>query len=86
MGTRTVRLDEEAEGTLQRLRNLTGLSISEVLKRGLSAYESEALAKAARRPYDVFRELDLGDGGHARTPGRQAKAAIADVIRGKHRR
>ena len=86
MGTRTVRLDDEAEKTLQRLRNLTGLSISEVLKRGLSAYESEALAEAARRPYDIYRELDLGEGGHAQAPGQEAKAAIADVIRRKHRR
>ena len=35
MGTRTVRLDDEAENTLARLRKTTGLSISEVLKRGL---------------------------------------------------
>ncbi len=34
MGTRTVRFDDEAENTLARLRKLTGLSISEVLKRG----------------------------------------------------
>lgn len=34
MGTRTVRLDDEAEKTLASLRRLTGLSISEVLKRG----------------------------------------------------
>ena len=86
MTTRTVRLDDEAEKTLQRLRTLTGLSISEVLKRGLSAYESDALANAVRRPYDVYRDLDLGDGGHAHAPGREAKAAIADVIRRKQRR
>lgn len=84
MGTRTVRLDDEAEKSLQRLRNLTGLSISEVLKRGLSAYESEALSTAARRPFDLYRELDLGEGGRAKAPGRKAKAAIADVIRGRH--
>lgn len=86
MGTRTVRLDEAAEKTLQRLRNLTGLSISEVLKRGLSAYESEALASATRRPYDLYRELDLGAGGDAQAPGREAKTTVADLIRRKHRR
>jgi hypothetical protein len=86
MSTRTVRLDDEAEKTLQRLRSLTGLSISEVLKRGLSAYEPEALARTARRPYDIYRELDLGEGGHAQAPGREAKAALVDAIRQKHRR
>ncbi len=41
MGTRTVRLDDEAEKTLAKLKKVTGLSISEVLKRGLSAYEEQ---------------------------------------------
>ena len=86
MGTRAVRLDTEAEKTLERLRNLTRLSISEVLKRGLSAYESEALAKAARRPYNIYRDLDLGAGGHSQAPGREAKPAAADLIRRKHGR
>ena len=37
-----MRLDEEAEKTLACLRRLTGLSISEVLKRGLMAYQATA--------------------------------------------
>ena len=71
MGTRTVRLDEEAERTLERLRNVTGLSISEVLKRGLSAFEAQAMDQADRRPYDIYRKLDLGEGGYARAPARR---------------
>lgn len=86
MGTRTVRLDDEAEKTLQRLRNVTGLSITEVLKQGLSAFEQQALEKAKRRPFDIYRELDLGEGGYAVAPARQAKSAIAGTIRAKHKR
>lgn len=86
MSTRTVRLDEEAEETLERLRNLTGLSISEVLKRGLSAYESEAVSQAQRTPYDIYRQLDLGEGGYARAPATEAKRAVKDAIRRKHQR
>ena len=37
MGVRTVRLDDEAERTLAAVRKRTGLTISEVLKRGLRA-------------------------------------------------
>ena len=37
MGTRTIQLDDDAEATLSILCNQTGLSISEVLKRGLQA-------------------------------------------------
>jgi predicted CopG family antitoxin len=62
MATRTVRLDDEAETTLERLRRITGLSISEVLKRGLAAYETQARAEASRRPYDIYRKLELVHG------------------------
>lgn len=85
MGTRTVRLDEDAEKSLARLRSLTGLSISEVLKRGLSAYENEARSLARRTPYDIYCELDLGEGGYARAPATEAKRAVKDAIRRKHR-
>ncbi len=85
MGTRTVRLDAEAEKTLSRLRSITGLSISEVLKRGLSAYEVQAI-QAPRKPYDIYRELDLGAGGYAIVPAKKAKSAVADAIRKKHNR
>lgn len=83
MSTRTVRLDEEAEETLERLRNLTGLSISEVLKRGLSAFESEALSQVQLTPYEIYRELDLGEGGYAIAPATEAKRAVKDAIRRK---
>jgi Arc/MetJ-type ribon-helix-helix transcriptional regulator len=86
MSTRTVRLDDEAEKTLERLRNITGLSISEVLKRGLRAYESEAMERTHRKPYDIYRELDLGEGGYAVAPAKEAKTAVADAIRRKHKR
>jgi hypothetical protein len=86
MATRTVRLDDEAETTLERLRRITGLSISEVLKRGLAAYETQALAETSRRPYDIYRALDLGPGGYAAAPARDAKSAVSDAIRRKHGR
>jgi hypothetical protein len=86
VGTRTVRLDDDAEKTLSRLRQITGLSISEVLKRGLSAYESQAMEPANRKPYDIYRELDLGQGGWAVAPAREAKFALAAAIRRKHQR
>ena len=86
MGVRTVRLDDETERELARLRNATGLSISEVLKRGLKAYRAQVAGESLRTPYEIFKQLDLGPGGYARSPARQAKAAAADLIRRKHRR
>lgn len=86
MGMRTVRLDDEAEKTLERLRKITGLSISEVLTRGLKAYEDQAIEQTSRKPYDIYRNLDLGDGGYAIAPARQAKSAVKNAIRRKHKR
>ena len=86
MSTRTVRLDDEAEQTLARLRSVPGLSISEVLTRGLKAYEAQTLQQVHRLPYDIYRELDLGQGGYAVAPAQDVKSAIAEVIRRKHQR
>jgi len=86
VGTRTVRLDDEAEKTLAKLKKFTGLSISEVLKRGLSAYEEQAMQQAARNPFAIYRELDLGEGGYAIEPARHAKSAIKEAIGRKHKR
>ncbi len=71
MGARTVRLDDEAENTLEQLRSITGLSISQVVKEGLTALETQALQHAKRKPCDIYRELELGEGGNARAPAGQ---------------
>jgi hypothetical protein len=85
MATRTVRLDVEAEHALASLTKSTGLSISEVLKRGLIAYKQQAQnAPAERAPYELFCQLDLGPGGYARAAAKDAKAAIRTAIARKH--
>lgn len=85
MATRTVRLDKEAEHALASLTRSTGLSISEVLKRGLMAYKRQAQdAPAERAPYEFFRQLDLGPGGYSRAPAKDAKRAIRAAIARKH--
>lgn len=83
MGTRTVRLDDEAEKTLARLRKATGLSISEVLKRGLVTFEQQARRRTVVRPIDVYRRLALGQGGWSIAPARDAKQAVRESIRRK---
>jgi hypothetical protein len=83
MGTRTVRLDDEAEKTLAKLRKATGLSISEVLKRGLRAYAQRARSEGEVRPYEIYRRLDLGVGGWSVAPASDAKRAVKEVLRRK---
>ena len=86
MGIRTVRLDDDAESVLADLRQRTGLSISDVLKRGLQAFESSSRDAATKTPYEIYRALDLGQGGYAVAPARDAKSAVAKVIATKHRK
>ncbi|MEP7248064.1 MAG: ribbon-helix-helix protein, CopG family [Gammaproteobacteria bacterium] len=85
MATRTVRLDAEAEHALASLTRATGLSISEILKRGLMTYKQQAQnAPAEHAPYELFRQLDLGPGGYARAAAKDAKVALRSVIARKH--
>ena len=83
MGTRTIQLDDDAEATLSALCNQTGLSISEVLKRGLQAYVALAPKVPTETPYQVFSRLDLGPGGYAIAPAKSAKKAATEAIRKK---
>jgi hypothetical protein len=76
MGTRSVRLDDEAERALGDIIDRTGLSISDAIKQGLIEYRRRALAAASRKPADFFREFDLGEGGYAIGSARDSKALL----------
>lgn len=85
MSTRTVRMDAASDATLADLQRRTGLSISEVMRRGLRAYERELNSDITRRPYEVYKGLGLPrKGERALAPAAKAKEVIADVIRKKH--
>lgn len=83
MATRTVRLDAEAERTLQEVREATGLPISEALKRGLRALQERVRNTGRARPYDIYRELDLGAGGYAIAPSTESRRGVKQAIRKK---
>ncbi len=86
MATRTVRLDDEAEAALERIRDATGLPISEALKQGLRALSQRVAQDAARTPYDVYRRLDLGPGGYAIAPSTDTRRGVSAALRRKFRR
>jgi hypothetical protein len=85
MGTRTVRLDDETEETLEKIRRTTGLSISEVLKRGIQAFRKEASGRPPLTPFEIYRKLDLGPGGYAIAPSTDVRRAVREALRKKHR-
>lgn len=86
MGTRTVRLDHESERLLARICQNTGMSVSAALKRGLVLVASGQANQPGAEPFTIYRSLDLGPGGYARAPAREAKASVRAVVRRKHHR
>ncbi len=86
MGTRTVRLDDEAEKALGEIRRLTDLSISDALKDGLLALRERVRQERATTAWDVYERIDLGPGGYSIAPAAETKARVTARIRRKHRR
>lgn len=86
MGSRTVRLDDEAEDALLEIRRATGMTISQALKKGLLALR-ETIGERKPTPWEIYERIDLGPGGYGTTPpaGRFKRAAW-EAIRKKHRR
>jgi hypothetical protein len=80
MSTRSVRLDDAAERVLARLRRLTGLSISDLLRRGLAAYEQVTRNARSMRPYEIYARLELKSGGWAAASARKAKHGVHAAI------
>lgn len=84
MGTRTVRLDDDGEQILEDLVRETGLSISAVLKRGLQVMRDQ-LAEAPTA-YEIYQDLDLGEGGYSSAPSTETRRGVQEAIRRKHAR
>ena len=85
MGSRSVRLDQESESALSEVMAKTGLSISEVIKKGLIAYRETARRGGKKSPADFFREFDLGEGGYGTAPARQAQEAVKNKLRNQRK-
>ena len=83
MGTRTVRLDDEAEAALDEIVRGTGLSISGALKQGLITLRENLAKQGHQFPYDIYATLDLGPGGYAIAPSTDARRGMQEAIRRK---
>jgi len=86
MALRTVRLDEDTEKILEQLVEGTGQSISTVLKQGLLALRDRQIAQPGKTAYDIYQELDLGEGGYAIAPSTETRRGVQEAIRRKMRR
>jgi hypothetical protein len=86
MGTRSVRLDDEAEQALRVLTATTGASVSDVLKRGLLELRDRTAVAYGRSAWQIYAELELGPGGYAQAPARQSAAGVRVILRRKRKR
>lgn len=83
MATRTVRLDDEAEEILAQLMHKTGLSISELIKKGLFALRECLETPSDRSAWDLYEKLDLGPGGYSINPSTESRRGIQEALRRK---
>lgn len=86
MSTRTVRLDAEAERTLKDIQDATGLPISEALKEGLRALRERLTTPSKLSAYELWKSFDLGAGGYAIAPAREARRGVRLALDRKRRR
>ncbi|MFQ5563588.1 MAG: hypothetical protein ACE5FO_08465 [Parvularculaceae bacterium] len=81
MPGRTVRLTEEEDRLLSRIRKSTGWTASRALKEGLRALERDLSKSPARKAFDIYAALDLGPGGYASGPSTQSREVAAAAIK-----
>jgi hypothetical protein len=86
MGTKSVRLDDEAEQALEQIRQATGLSVSGVLKEGLLALRSRLEQQSPHTPYEIYAQLDLGPGGYASAPSTEVRRGVHQAVARKLKR
>ena len=83
VGTRTVRLDDEAEAALDEIVRGTGLSISSALKQGLITLRDNLAEQAHQVPFDIYAKLDLGPGGYSIAPSTETRRGVLEAIQRK---
>jgi len=86
MATRTVRLDEESERALAEIRRHTGMQVSTALKQGLLSVRDGLRAAHRGNPYEIYARIELGPGGYACAPARQAKKYIKTMLEARRQR
>lgn len=86
MATRTVRFDDETEKVLSEVRSATGWPISEALKRGLRSVRDALRRTPVQKPYDIYKQLDLGPGGYAIASSSNTRAGVRLALKRKRTR
>lgn len=86
MSTRTVRLDHTTEQALEHVMQMTGLSVTKIMKQGIIALEHQLEQQEQVDPYAIFESLGEIPSNPNILPARQAKQAATIAIKRKHKR
>lgn len=86
MGVKTVRMDPEDEKLLERLRRRTGLTASDILKRGMRLMDDSLSKNPAKTAYEIYCELDIGEGDESIPSASGSRDAVRRAILRKHRK
>lgn len=84
MGTRSVRLDDEAEEALEDVTRATGFTMTDAIKRGLLMFRAEV--NESRKPSDFFNSYDFGEGGDALGSARDMNSLLKNKLRSRKRK
>ncbi|HEX4138319.1 MAG TPA: hypothetical protein VHY84_27155 [Bryobacteraceae bacterium] len=68
---------------LRQIREMTGLPISEALKRGLRSLLENARSESTRTPYHIYSKLDRGASGYAIAPSTETRRGVTGALRRK---
>ena len=86
MATYTIELDPRTAAILKKIMATTGCDESAVIKQGLMELDKTLEQPTVTNPYEVYSQLDLGEGGYALCPSDQSRQGMLDVLRRKHGR
>ncbi|MEN8220085.1 MAG: hypothetical protein ABFS56_27795 [Pseudomonadota bacterium] len=80
-----VFLDKEAEQALQVVMQAAKLNLSEAVKQGLILLQQHLNLSQTptSKPFDIYKQLDLGEGGYAIVPSSQAKEGVKAALQRK---
>ena len=86
MTIRTVRLDESTDKILDDIVKTTGLSMSAVIKKGLTSLYEKLTKEQEVTPYDIYSSLSIGKGRRNIPPSTSSKAAVQKAILLKYKK
>lgn len=86
MAIYTIELDARAEAILKKLMAATGVDEATAIQQALLDFEKTFEPPGVTQPFEIYRQLDLGEGGYAACPADQSRQGIVEMLQRKQHR